>query len=157
MGIAINIFANISSENFPEIEPTFDVLTSLVLKEDDVQIQEHALTCFILLTELFYFDEEKLKTFCSETLLSNLLFIVSSTRSYGPALRILATVCRASPSLLEKLLNLGICECVSSVLSHLVVENAQTIDYSQQVYNVVTLVNELLPSLPSEVRPPLCY
>ena len=166
MALAINICSEVYTEHFADLEPVLERLTNLIIYED-TKIQESALSCFVLLTEHFMNEEGNLMKICSPDLLGNLLTLVSSQDmssfsetttatasdiNSGLVFRILATTCRSSTSLMTQLLDLGLCHILDSTLMQLscdsVVANSR---YSQQVYNIITLVNELLPTLPEDV------
>eukprot|EP01133_Synstelium_polycarpum_P007971 gene7971-9365_t len=122
------------------------------------KVVELSCLCFSRLVDSFYDSENKLQTLTSDGLLPNLVRIISgmnnstitlSPTTYSQIIRIMANLCHGSPSLTLILLQEGISGIIQSVLCPS--GDASSLSRSnQQCYEMLSLISELLPPLPSQ-------
>ncbi|EGC32277.1 hypothetical protein DICPUDRAFT_57189 [Dictyostelium purpureum] len=159
---ASNICRQVPKDCFDMVREPIQILTNL-LQYQDQKVVELSCLCFSRLIESFYDSPQKLEIIASHGLISNLVRIISgmynsttslSPNTYSQIIRIMATVCHGCPNITQTLLEEGIISIIQSIMypsnDNANGSNSNVNRNSQQCYEVLSLINELLPPLPQE-------
>eukprot|EP00245_Coleochaete_scutata_P015662 TRINITY_DN706_c0_g1_i1.p1 TRINITY_DN706_c0_g1~~TRINITY_DN706_c0_g1_i1.p1 ORF type:complete len:1941 (-),score=419.45 TRINITY_DN706_c0_g1_i1:667-6414(-) len=167
---AANICRQLSAESSDLVMEVVPILTNL-LQYQDAKVVEHACVCLSRLAEAFASSSEKLDMLCAHGLISHAVRLISVTGASGPQttlssstytglVRLLATCAAGSAAVAENLLNIGISKTVHDILAGPNLAASTSVSQpalnrpSEQLYELVSLVNELLPPLPDSFGVP---
>jgi len=153
--IITNLISQLPADTWESIQSILDQLTRLVTYHDQ-KIAEEVLLCFLILTQYHLSDPTKVQEICSPSLLQYLLEIITSydkdpgisETAFLCTFKIFVTIAQSSATLLEQLLNMEICSALSTLLKNGISSSTKS---GQHTIQIVELLNELLPSLPSDI------
>eukprot|EP01113_Clastostelium_recurvatum_P006997 TRINITY_DN1321_c0_g1_i2.p1 TRINITY_DN1321_c0_g1~~TRINITY_DN1321_c0_g1_i2.p1 ORF type:complete len:1980 (+),score=516.89 TRINITY_DN1321_c0_g1_i2:142-6081(+) len=161
---AANICKQVSSDLFDSmVVDSIPNITQLIQNHDQ-KVVESAVLCFSRLVETFVDSESRLQAITSAGLLPNMVRLMSAAHSTAAGTtpispgtlvlvtRMLANLCHGAPSLALILLQ---DEDVVSVLQQALVGSTDAASgasrSAQQYYEILNLINDLLPPLPAEI------
>ncbi|CAM6105259.1 unnamed protein product [Calypogeia fissa] len=164
---AANICRQLPSDAADFVMEAVPLLTNL-LQYQDSKVVEHASVCLTRIAEAFASAPEKLDILCSHGLIPQAARLISvgnssnnlvpqtslSTSTYTGLIRLLSTCASGSASAAESLLLLRISSILKDILAGAGLVPSTTVAPSsvnrppEQLYEIVTLVNELLPPMP---------
>mmetsp|Transcript_28840 Transcript_28840/g.46657 ORF Transcript_28840/g.46657 Transcript_28840/m.46657 type:complete len:2038 (+) Transcript_28840:79-6192(+) len=163
---AANLCRQVPSECFDMVVDTVPLITNL-LQYSDQKVVECACLCFARLCDSFADSDKRLQAIASHGLVDHLMRTVSmsngpvviSPSTYTLIIRLLATLARGSPSLTQQLLEKGITTVLQSNLVGEVSLSASSSPSSpaassrstEQLFEILSLANELLPPLPKNL------
>ncbi|KAL3701580.1 hypothetical protein R1sor_019602 [Riccia sorocarpa] len=167
---AANICRQLPSDAADFVNEAIPILTNL-LQYQDSKVVEHASVCLTRIAESFASSPEKLDTLCSHGLIPQAARLISvsnssgslvpqaslSTSTYTGLIRLLSTCASGSAAAAESLLLLRISNILKDILAGAGVVSSTSVSPSsvnrppEQLYEIVTLVNELLPPMPDTV------
>jgi len=158
--LAANICRQVPPDSFDRVADSIPTLTQL-LQNSDTKVMEKGVVSFARLADSFYGHEDKLTALTKHGLLKQLVRLLSlhntntlSSPSFTLVLRLLTTLCTCCPSLALPLLEENIPSVVQSVLAG--TGNSESTSSSsvttEQLYEILSLINELLPVLPKDVN-----
>jgi len=169
LSITANCCQNLSSDEFEYVQSSLSAL-SAHLNNSDKKCVESICTAFSRLIDSFRNQPTKLNEIASNNLFANLqqLLVVTppliSTSTFVMIIRMMYTACLCSPSIAVELLKLNIQETlcyllIGSKASNLndknlnsnLTEEIELISRSpQELYEITSLIAELMPKLPSD-------
>jgi len=169
LSITANCCQNLSSDEFEYVQSSLSAL-SAHLNNSDKKCVESICTAFSRLIDSFRNQPTKLNEIASNNLFANLqqLLVVTppliSTSTFVMIIRMMYTACLCSPSIAVELLKLNIQETlcyllIGSKASNLIdknlnsnlTEEIELISRSpQELYEITSLIAELMPKLPSD-------
>lgn len=149
------------------------ILTNL-LQYQDAKVVEHASVCLTRIAECFASSPEKIDMLCSHGLIPQAVRLISvstssggmvsqtslSNSTYTGLIRLLSTCASGSAVGAESLLLLNISGILKDILAGSGLVSSISVSPSavnrppEQLYELVTLVNELLPPMPQSAVPP---
>jgi E3 ubiquitin-protein ligase TRIP12 len=150
-----------ASDCWELVSDSVPVLTNLLL-HDDGRLVESACTCLTLIAANFSARPERLQAMCTHGLIPNATRLISPVSSggttvgpstYRSLIRLIATCCKSSADVAEQLLRNGLPVTLKSVLagcnvlSTTAASPASPVVSTDQLLEVVTLTNQLLPSI----------
>ncbi|BBM99900.1 E3 ubiquitin-protein ligase TRIP12 [Marchantia polymorpha subsp. ruderalis] len=164
---AANICRQLPSDAADFVSEAVPILTNL-LQYQDSKVVEHASVCLTRIAESFASSSEKLDTLCSHGLIPQAARLISvgnssgslvpqtslSTSTYTGLIRLLSTCASGSAAAAESLLLLRISSILKDILAGAGLVSCTSVSPSsvnrppEQLYEIVTLVNELLPPMP---------
>lgn len=159
---ASNICRQLPSDAGDLVMEVVPILTN-ILQYQDSKVVERACTCLTRISESFAVHPEKLDSLCSHGLIPQAVRLISvsngassqtplSSSTLAGLFRLLATCAGGSPSAAERLLHLGISGTLRDILAGSVsttsISTSALSRPAEQLYEIVSLVNELLPPLP---------
>eukprot|EP00898_Chlorokybus_atmophyticus_P003350 jgi/Chlat1/4015/Chrsp26S04084 len=164
--VAVSTAANICRNLTPDLNQLVlqaaPMLTGL-LQHHDAKVVEHAITCLTRLATSCVGSPEKVETLCSQELISEAMRLISTTGgnqvflspvTTASVTRLLATCAGGSPVVAQVLLENGITRTIKDTLSNagfiasISASPSSVARPSDQLYEMVSLANELLPPLP---------
>ncbi|EPS69274.1 hypothetical protein M569_05489 [Genlisea aurea] len=163
LATAANICKKLPSDAADFVMEAVPLLTNL-LQYHDAKVLESASICLTRIAEAFASAPEKLDELCNHGLVTQAATLISSSNSgggqstlststYTGLIRLLSTCASGSPLGAKSLLLLGISGILKEILfgsdlaSHMSVSPALSRP-PEQIFEIVNLANELLPSLP---------
>ncbi|GAM27040.1 hypothetical protein SAMD00019534_102150 [Acytostelium subglobosum LB1] len=155
---AANICRQVPQDCFELVKDSVPILTNL-LTYSDSKVVELACLCFSRLVDSFYDSDTKLQAITSDGLVTNLVRILSgmnnssislSPTTYTQVIRIMSSLCHGCPPLTLTLLQEGISSIIQAILQPNDSDPSAFNRSSQQCYEILSLINELLPPLPAE-------
>lgn len=169
---AANICRQLPSDASDFVIEAVPILTNL-LQYQDSKVVDHASVCLTRIAESFATSSEKLDMLCSHGLLPQAVRLVSvnntngamisqtslNNSTYTGLIRLLSTCASGSAAAAESLLLLNISSIIKDILAGSGVLSTSTVaPFSasrspDQLYEIVTLVNELLPPMPQLIMP----
>ncbi|KAJ0969933.1 hypothetical protein J5N97_022810 [Dioscorea zingiberensis] len=172
LSTAANMCKKLPSDAADFVMEAVPLLTNL-LNYHDSKVLEHASVCLTRIAEAFASSPEKLDELCNHGLVTQAAGLISvsstgggqaslSTSTYTGLIRLLSTCASGSPLGAKTLLLLGISGILKDILSgsglvaSISVSPAVTRP-AEQIYEIVNLVDELLPPLPQgTISLPIC-
>lgn len=169
---AANICRQLPSDASDFVVEAVPILTNL-LQYQDSKVVDHASVCLTRIAESFATSPEKLDMLCSHGLLQQAVRLVSVSNSNGAMVsqtslnnstytglvRLLSTCASGSAAAAESLLLLNITSIIKDILAGSGVLSSSSVSpfsanrSPDQLYEIVTLVNELLPPMPQLIVP----
>ncbi|XP_025078831.1 E3 ubiquitin-protein ligase TRIP12-like isoform X3 [Pomacea canaliculata] len=157
--VAANCVQNMSTDEFHYMRDSLPLLSSRLNHQDKKSVESVCL-CFSRLVDSFQSDQRLLKEIAVHGLLTNVqqLLMVSppliSTGVFVMVIRMLAIMCASCPDLAVLLLKQKIAETLCFLLIGASEQQATNIELAsrtpQELYEIVCLIGELLPKLPSD-------
>ncbi|KAL2649350.1 hypothetical protein R1flu_017478 [Riccia fluitans] len=167
---AANICRQLPSDAADFVSEAIPILTNL-LQYQDSKVVEHSSICLTRIAESFASSSDKLDTLCSHGLVPQAARLISvsnssgslvpqaslSTSTYTGLIRLLSTCASGSAAATESLLLLRISSILKDILAGAGVVSCTSVSPSsvnrppEQLYEIVTLVNELLPPMPDTI------
>nr|GMD09795.1 E3 ubiquitin-protein ligase UPL3 [Ipomoea batatas] len=163
LSTAANMCKKLPSDAADFVMEAVPLLTNL-LQYHDAKVLEHASICLTRIAEAFGSSPEKLDVLCNHGLLTQTASLISasnsgggqaslSTSTYTGLIRLLSTCARGSPLGTKTLLLLGITGILKEILSGYGLLSNVSVPSAfnrppEQIFEIVNLANELLPSLP---------
>jgi E3 ubiquitin-protein ligase TRIP12 len=167
VSIAANICRQLPSDAADFVTEAIPLLTNL-LQYQDSKVVEHASVCLMRIAEASATSSEKLDVLCSHGLIPQAARLISvsntagslvpqtslSTSTYTVLIRLLSTCASGSAAAAESLLQLRISSILKNILAGSGLVSSTSVSPSsvnrppEQLYEIVTLVNELLPTTP---------
>ncbi|XP_065214939.1 E3 ubiquitin-protein ligase TRIP12 isoform X3 [Planococcus citri] len=160
LAVTANCCQNLSPEEFYFIEPSLPLLSTRLTHQDKKSVESVCLA-FSRLVESFQNEQKKLHILAGNDLLKNLqqLLVVSppviSTGTFITVLRMLSTMCASCSDLAVELLKNNIADTLCYLLTGSPdgangKEEIELVSRSpQELYEIVCLIGELMPKLPS--------
>ncbi|KAL4220729.1 Ubiquitin-protein ligase [Mactra antiquata] len=158
LAIAANCVLNMTSEEFHYIRESVPLLSARLTHQDKRSVESVCL-CFGRLVDNFQNDRRILKEIAVQGLLTNIqqLLVVSppviSTGTFVMVIRMLAIMCGNCPDLAVVLLRQKVADTLCYLLvgtSEEATKNIELVSRTpQELYEIVCLIGELLPILPS--------
>jgi len=158
---AANICRQIPQDCFNLVKESIPILTNL-LQYSDQKVVELSCLCFSRLVDSFYDSSSNLEFITSFGLLPHLVRILSGMYSntttltpttYSQIIRVMANICHGCPHLTLILLQEGITVIIQTIMLP-AIDSSSTSNAinrsNQQSYEILSLINELLPPLPSD-------
>ncbi|KAI5073229.1 hypothetical protein GOP47_0011242 [Adiantum capillus-veneris] len=169
---AANICRQLPSDASDFVIEAVPILTNL-LQYQDSKVVDHASVCLTRIADSFATSSEKLDMLCSHGLIPQAVRLVSVNNSNGAMIsqtslnsstytgliRLLSTCASGSAAAAESLLLLNISSTIKDILAGSGVLCSSTVSplsaarSPDQLYEIVTLVNELLPPMPQLIMP----
>eukprot|EP00250_Pteridium_aquilinum_P022187 c25318_g3_i1 orf=376-6123(+) len=169
---AANICRQLPSDASDFVSEAVPILTNL-LQYQDSKVVDHASVCLTRIADSFATSSEKLDLLCSHGLIPQAIRLVSVSNSNGTMvsqtslnnstytglIRLLSTCASGSAAAAESLLLLNISSTIKDILAGSGVLSSSSVSpfsanrSPDQLYEIVTLVNELLPPMPQLVVP----
>lgn len=154
LAVTANCCQNLLKEEFYFIEPSLALLSTRLTHQDKKSVESVCLA-FSRLVESFQSEQKKLHIIAGNDLLKNLqqLLVVSppiiSSGTFITVLRMLSTMCSNCSDLAVDLLNNTIADTLCYLLTGFP-DGTELISRSpQELYEIVCLIGELMPKLPS--------
>ena len=161
--VALQTAANIcrqlpSSDCWDQVSDSVPTLTNLLM-HDDSRLVENACTCLTLMAAKFSSRPQRLQEMCAHGLIPNATRLISpgpsqvSPSTYHGLIRLIGTCCRGSADVAEQLLRNGLPSTLKTtlagckVLSTSAASPASPVVSADQLLEVTTLANQLLPSI----------
>ncbi|GBG69914.1 hypothetical protein CBR_g4741 [Chara braunii] len=164
---AANICRQLPSDCSDLVLEVVPILTNL-LQYQDAKVVEYACVCLTRLAEAFASSPDRLDVLCSHGLIPQAVRLISapgssggsaptatlSSSTYTGLVRLLATCAAGSAAVAESLLQSGISGILREILAGTGMVSSTLVPPSalnrppEQLYEIVSLVNELLPSIP---------
>jgi len=166
--IAANLCRQIPIENHDMVEDSFMNLENL-LESSDPKIVEKIVVCFVRLTDAFCGNEQKLNSMCKNNLIHKLCQLITPQNSAGSMatptsnhsnsifINIIRTLCFmcAVPQLWKRIVDEGLLHILSQYITEGQSNNSSTPSSRlpiDQLIEVLSLINELLPALPQDIK-----
>ncbi|XP_045199519.2 E3 ubiquitin-protein ligase TRIP12-like isoform X2 [Mercenaria mercenaria] len=159
LAITANCVLNMTSEEFHYIRDSVPLLSARLTHQDKRSVESVCL-CFARLVDNFQNDRRILKEIAVQGLLTNIqqLLVVSppvvSTGTFVMVIRMLAIMCGNCPDLAVVLLRQKVADTLCYLLVGTSEEATKSIELvsrtPQELYEIVCLIGELLPVLPSD-------
>ncbi|MCO5580943.1 hypothetical protein L7F22_034817 [Adiantum nelumboides] len=169
---AANICRQLPSDASDFVIEAVPILTNL-LQYQDSKVVDHASVCLSRIADSFAPSAEKLDMLCSHGLIPQAVRLVSvnnlngamisqtslNSSTYTGLIRLLSTCASGSAAAAESLLLLNISSTIKDILAGSGVLSSSTVSplsaarSPDQLYEIVTLVNELLPPMPQLIMP----
>ncbi|KAJ8467986.1 hypothetical protein OPV22_030538 [Ensete ventricosum] len=172
LSTAANMCKKLPSDAADFVMEAVPLLINL-LNYHDSKVLEHASVCLTRIAEAFASSPEKLDELCKHGLVAQAAGLISlsnsggqaslSTLTYTGLIRLLSTCASGSPLAAKTLLLLGISGTLKDILSGSGLVAGASVSPAltrppEQVYEIVNLVDELLPPLPQgTISTPICY
>uniref|UniRef100_A0A0C9RYJ0 HECT-type E3 ubiquitin transferase n=1 Tax=Wollemia nobilis TaxID=56998 RepID=A0A0C9RYJ0_9CONI len=173
LSTAANICKKLPSDAADFVMEAVPILTNL-LQYNDSKVVEHASICLTKIAELFASSSGKLDDLCNHGLVAQAARLISvsnsggskaslSTPTYTGLIRLLSTFASGSALAAKTLLDLNISSILRDVLAGSSLGSGMSGSPAlnrppDQTYEIMTLVNELLPPLPEgTIRLPASY
>ncbi|CAM8929468.1 unnamed protein product [Rhodiola kirilowii] len=166
LSTAANMCKKLPSDAADFVMEAVPLLTNL-LHYHDSKVLEHASVCLTRIAEAFESCPEKLDELCNHGLVAQAAALIStsnsgsgqaslSTPTYTGLIRLLATCASGSPLGAKTLLLSGISGTLKDILSGSGVVSSMSVSPAlsrppEQIFEIVNLANELLPSLPQGI------
>ncbi|KAJ7967163.1 E3 ubiquitin-protein ligase UPL3-like [Quillaja saponaria] len=166
LSTAANMCKKLSSDAADFVMEAVPLLTNL-LQYHDSKVLEHASVCLTRIAEAFASSPDKLDELCNHGLVTQAAALIStsssgggqaslSTPTYTGLIRLLSTCASGSPLGAKSLLLLGISGILKDILSGSGVSANSSVPPAlsrppEQIFEIVNLVNELLPPLPQGI------
>ncbi|PRP89484.1 ubiquitin-protein ligase domain-containing protein [Planoprotostelium fungivorum] len=164
VSIAANLCRQVPNECYPMVEDSFLNLENL-LDSSDTKIVEKTVVCFARLTEMFLGSEDKLLSMCRNQLIHKLCKLVTpqnastatptSANNHNSTIDDSSLLCTV-PHLWKRVVSEGLIEVLSQWISSCQSGSSSTTPSSllpiDQLIQVLSLINELFPSLPQDMR-----
>ncbi|XP_049374949.1 E3 ubiquitin-protein ligase UPL3-like [Solanum verrucosum] len=158
LATAANMCKKLPSDAADFVMEAVPLLTNL-LQYHDAKVLEHASICLTRIAEAFASSPEKLDELCNHGLVTQAASLIStsnsgggqaslSTETYTGLIRLLCTCASGSPLGAKTLMMLGISGILKDILSASVSISPAMSRPAEQIFEIVNLVNELLPPLP---------
>lgn len=163
LSTAANICKQLSSDTIASAMETIPTLTGL-LSDNDTKVVENASFCLARIAEACASSPENLNKLSSYSLVSQAANLISVTNSgsaraslssstYTVLIRLLSTCASSSALSTKELLEMGISGILRDILASSGLVSQIAVPFSSnrppdQLYEIVSLVNKLLPSLP---------
>ena len=164
--VALQTAANIcrqlpASDCWDQLSDSVPVLTNLLM-HDDSRLVESACTCLTLMASNFSARPQRLQAMCAHGLIPNATRLISPGASQvGPStyhglIRLIGTCCRGSADVVEELLRNGMATTLKTVLAGCKIlatsaaSPASPVVSADQILEVTTLANQLLPAIRPE-------
>ena len=164
--VALQTAANIcrqlpASDCWDQLSDSVPVLTNLLM-HDDSRLVESACTCLTLMASNFSARPQYLRAMCAHGLIPNATRLITPGASQvGPStyhglIRLIGTCCRGSADVAEELLRNGMAATLKTVLAGCKVlatsaaSPASPVVSTDQLLEVTTLANQLLPAIRPE-------
>lgn len=162
LAIAANCCHSVSSEEFHFVQDSIPILSNRLNNQDKKSLESVCLA-FARLVDSVQKDTTALEEICQHGLLANLkqLLVITppiiSSGTFVMVIRMLAVMCGNCPSIAVKLVQLNIVETIRYLLIGGSTETLKSTDdivelvprSPQELFELVCLISELLPSLPS--------
>ncbi|KAK3585606.1 hypothetical protein CHS0354_004511 [Potamilus streckersoni] len=159
LAITANCVQNLSADEFHYIRDLLPLISARLTHQDKKSVESCCL-CFSRLVDNFQADQRTLKEISVHGLLTNIqqLLVVSppviSTGTFVMVIRMLAIMCSSCPDLAVVLLRQKIADTLCYLLVGTSEQSSQNIELvsrtPQELYEIVCLIGELLPKLPSD-------
>lgn len=159
LAVAANCVQNMTGDEFHYVRDSVPLLSARLTHQDKKSVESCCL-CFSRLVENFQTDQRILKEIAVQGLLTNIqqLLVVSppviSTGTFVMVIRMLAIMCGSCPDLAVVLLRQKVAETLCYLLVGTSEHAAQTIELvsrtPQELYEIVCLIGELMPTLPCD-------
>ncbi|XP_064977058.1 E3 ubiquitin-protein ligase UPL3-like isoform X1 [Musa acuminata AAA Group] len=172
LSTAANMCKKLPSDAADFVMEAVPLLINL-LNYHDSKVLEHASVCLTRIAEAFASSPEKLDELCKHGLVAQAAGLISlsnsggqaslSTSTYTGLIRLLSTCASGSPLAAKTLLLLGISGTLKDILSGSGLVAGASVSPAltrppEQVYEIVNLVDELLPPLPQgTISTPIFY
>ncbi|KAK7312253.1 hypothetical protein VNO77_36002 [Canavalia gladiata] len=169
LSTAANMCKKLPSDAADFVMEAVPLLTNL-LQYHDSKVLEHASVCLTRIAEAFASSPDKLDELCNHGLVTQAASLISnsssgggqaslSTPTYTGLIRLLSTCASGSPLGAKTLLLLGISGILKDILSGSGVSSNSSVSPAlsrppEQIFEIVNLANELLPTLPHGTIPP---
>ncbi|KAL8586262.1 hypothetical protein ACOMHN_003777 [Nucella lapillus] len=157
--VTANCVQNMTLEDYQAMRDSLAVLSGRLTHSDKKSVESVCL-CFSRLVDSFQSDQRILKEIAVHGLLTNIqqLVMVSppviSSSVFVMVIRMLAIMCASCPDLAVLLLKQKIAETLCFLLTGTSVQSGTNIELiartPQELYEIVCLIGELLPKLPSD-------
>ncbi|WOL05908.1 E3 ubiquitin-protein ligase [Canna indica] len=162
LSTAANMCKKLPSDAADFVMEAVPLLTNL-LNYHDSKVVEHASACLTRIAEAFASSPDKLDELCNHGLVAQAAALISisnsggqaslSTSTYTGLIRLLSTCASGSPLAAKTLLLLGISSTLKDILLCSGLVSGSSVSPAvarppEQVYAIVNLVDELLPSMP---------
>ncbi|XP_078166740.1 HECT ubiquitin protein ligase family protein KAK [Carex rostrata] len=162
LSTAANMCRKLPSDAADFVMEAVPLLTNL-LNYHDSKVLEHASVCLTRIAEAFASSPERLDELCNHGLVAQAASLISvsnsggqsslSTSTYTGVIRLLSTCASGSPLAAKTLLLLGISGTLKDILSGSGLVAGTTVSPAltrppEQIFEIVNLADELLPSLP---------
>lgn len=159
LAITANCVLNMTAEEFHYVRDSVPLLSARLTHQDKKSVESVCL-CFARLVDNFQNDRRILKEIAVQGLLTNIqqLLVVSppvvSTGTFVMVIRMLAIMCGNCPDLAVVLLRQKVADTLCYLLvgtSEEATKNIELVSRTpQELYEIVCLIGELLPVLPSD-------
>nr|XP_022913625.1 E3 ubiquitin-protein ligase TRIP12 isoform X2 [Onthophagus taurus] len=159
LSVTANCCLNLSSEEFQYVAESLPLLANRLTQQDKKSVESVCLA-FYRLVESFQLEPARLQEIASSELLTNLqqLLVVTppviSTGTFITVLRMLSIMCANCPDLALTLLKQNISETLLYLLTGSAETNQDEVELvprqPQELYEITTLIGELMPKLPSD-------
>ncbi|XP_051145635.1 E3 ubiquitin-protein ligase UPL3 [Andrographis paniculata] len=166
LSTAANMCKKLPSDASDFVMEAVPLLTNL-LQYHDAKVLESASICLTRIAEAFASSPEKLDELCDHGLVTQAAALISSSNSGGGQallssstftglIRLLSTCANGSPLGAKSLLLLGISGILKEILSGSAAGQSMSVSPAltrppEQVFEIVSLANELLPPLPQGI------
>ncbi|WOK98807.1 E3 ubiquitin-protein ligase [Canna indica] len=162
LSTAANMCKKLPSDAADFVTDAVPLLTNL-LNYHDSKVVEQASVCLTRITEAFASFPDKLDELCKHGLVAQAAALITlnnsggqaslSTSTYTGLIRLLSTCASGSPLAAKTLLLLGISATLKDILLCSGLDSGSSVSHAltrpvEQVYAIVNLVDELLPSMP---------
>jgi E3 ubiquitin-protein ligase TRIP12 len=157
--IASNCCYHMNADEFGFIADSLPSLSQRLSVQDRKSVESVCL-CFTRMVDNFQNDSDKLESIASDSTLKNLLPLlvmspaILSTGAFVSVVRMLHLMCVGCPSLAVKLLKMNIAETLRYLLLGTAEQDVVDIELvgrtPQESYEIVCLIGELLPRLPTD-------
>ncbi|KAI4466356.1 e3 ubiquitin-protein ligase trip12 [Holotrichia oblita] len=159
LSVTANCCLNLASDEFQYVSESLPLLANRLTQQDKKSVESVCLA-FYRLVESFQMEPSRLQEIASTELLTNLqqLLVVTppviSTGTFITVLRMLSIMCANCPDLALTLLKQNISETLLYLLTGSVEINQDEVELvprqPQELYEITTLIGELMPKLPSD-------
>ncbi|GJQ67325.1 hypothetical protein Trydic_g8224 [Trypoxylus dichotomus] len=159
LSVTANCCLNLTSDEFQLVSESLPLLANRLTQQDKKSVESVCLA-FYRLVESFQMEPSRLQEIASTELLTNLqqLLVVTppviSTGTFITVLRMLSIMCANCPDLALTLLKQNISETLLYLLTGSAEFNQDEVELvprqPQELYEITTLIGELMPKLPSD-------